>query len=114
MECLSHMANSGDDSTYYDYTKKWIESVNRGGLFLVNDITLSFFKSVEIKIQELLPNHLSSSGEKKFLIDTIQLVYAGYRYYKRRGCIRTTIHNYRVLGDNEGLCIDIYEFSPRE
>ena len=71
MECLSHMANSGDDSTYYDYTKKWIESVNRGGLFLVNDITLSFFKSVELKIQELLPNHLSSSGEKKFLIDTI-------------------------------------------
>ena len=72
MECLSHMANSGDDSTYYDYdTKKWIEIVNRGGLFLVNDITLSFFKSEEIKILELLPNHLSSSGEKKFLIDTI-------------------------------------------
>ena len=22
MECLSHMANSGDDSSYYDYTKK--------------------------------------------------------------------------------------------
>ena len=44
MECLSHMANFGDDSSYYDYTKKWIESVNRGGLFLLNDITLSFFK----------------------------------------------------------------------
>ena len=71
MECLTQMSNIGDDASFYDYTKKWVESVNRGGLFLVNDSTLRFFKSIEVKVQELLPHHLAKSGDKKSLIRTI-------------------------------------------
>ena len=68
MECLTRMSVMGDDSSFYNYTKQWVKSVNRGGLFLVGDSTFSFFKSM---VQKLLPDHLSKSGDKKSLINTI-------------------------------------------
>jgi hypothetical protein len=45
--------------------------VNRGGLFLVSDSTFNFFKSIEVMVQKLLPDHLSKSGDKKSLIEMI-------------------------------------------
>ena len=37
----------------------------------MSNSTFSFFKSVEVMVQKLLPDHLSKSGDKKSLIDTI-------------------------------------------
>ena len=34
------MAVAGDESSIHDYTTKWIEKVNRGDLFPVNDDSL--------------------------------------------------------------------------
>lgn len=72
-ECLSHMANVADDSSFYPYTMEWIEGINRGGLFVINDATFMFFKAVQIKTQETLPKHLakSSNVNKATLIKTI-------------------------------------------
>ncbi len=64
-ECLSHMAKTGEDSSFYAYTTKWIDTVNRGGLFEVNDGTYNFFKAVEVKTRQLLPQHLIESAKSK-------------------------------------------------
>jgi hypothetical protein len=44
--------NKGDSSlnedvSFFDYTKSWVESVNRGGLFFVNDEFYLFVKTIE-------------------------------------------------------------------
>ena len=53
VDCLSHMALSSSDedeeSSYYEYTKTWIDIVNRGGLFCVNEKTFLFFSICGIK-----------------------------------------------------------------
>ena len=41
VQCL-HQSGEGD--SYIEYTKKWIELVNRGKLFKVNDETYRFFQ----------------------------------------------------------------------
>ena len=38
MECLTRMSVMGDDTSFYNYTKQWVKSVNRGGLFLSLEI----------------------------------------------------------------------------
>ena len=47
VDCLSHMALSSSDedeeSSFYECTKTWIDIVNRGGLFCVNEKTFLFF-----------------------------------------------------------------------
>lgn len=63
VECLSHMAVSGEESSFYAYTKAWINSVNRGGLFCINEKAFLFFRAVELATQVHLPNHLSSRSK---------------------------------------------------
>ncbi len=75
VECLSNMASLGEESSFYDYTLEWISSVDRGGLFSVNNSTfISFFKAIEIKTQELLPQHLAAkpNAAKHDLIKSIE------------------------------------------
>ena len=57
-ECLSKMSKDDDDSSFCAYTKAWIDTINRGGLFDVNDI---LFKSIEVKTRQVLPQHLAGS-----------------------------------------------------
>ncbi len=71
VQCLNNMAMVVNDSLFYNYTKEWVESVDRGGLFLVNDSTFKFFKAVEVKLQLLLPQHLSQGGDKEALLAAI-------------------------------------------
>ena len=63
-ECLSNMAmvSSEQEPTFYEYTLEWIANIDRGGLFYVNDTTFCFFKSIEVKTQECLPQHLRSQS----------------------------------------------------
>ncbi len=71
VQCLNNMAMVGNDSSFYEYTKEWVESVDRGGLFLVNDSTFEFFKAVKVKVQLLLPQHLSQGSNKEALLAAI-------------------------------------------
>ena len=45
------------------YTKEWIDKVNHGGLFPLNDITFLFFVSVEVEVRHILPSHMVKSPE---------------------------------------------------
>ena len=64
VECLSNMGSSGDDASYYQYTREWVTNIDRG-LFHISDNTFCFFKVVEIKTQECLPGHLRSQSPDK-------------------------------------------------
>ncbi len=60
--CLQGMAvNSDENHDFLEYTKSWIDKVNRGGLFSVNNETFNLFIAVETSVRQLLPNRLSSS-----------------------------------------------------
>ena len=73
-ECLSSMDNRGDDSSYYQYTLEWIDSVNRGGLFVVNDDSFFLFKSVEAVIQKALPKHLTKTSQLGTKDDLVKII----------------------------------------
>ena len=53
------MAVEGD---FYAYIREWIITVDRGGLFHVNDSTFLFYRAVEVTRQSLLPHHLQNSS----------------------------------------------------
>ena len=44
-----------------NYTKEWIDRVNRGGLFPLNDATYRFFVSVEKEVRTILPSHMTKT-----------------------------------------------------
>ncbi len=54
IECLAAMAVNGEESTVLEYTRKWIDLVNRGGLFEINDTAFDFFKEIEMKVRKKL------------------------------------------------------------
>lgn len=43
VECLAEMGVKGPESSFYDYTQAWMNLVNRGGLFVMNDNCFLFF-----------------------------------------------------------------------
>lgn len=49
VDCLSSMAVVGNETSFYAYTiaTEWIKSVDRGGLFSVNDACFRLFRSFE-------------------------------------------------------------------
>ena len=76
VECLSGMAVNGEESDAIAYTSKWIELVNRGGVFEVSDATFTFFKEVELKVyQELLQaferNTQMGPAQRDIIISTV-------------------------------------------
>ena len=55
IECLGNMAVAGDSDDFHAYSRHWIDLVNRGGLFPLNDQAFSFFAEVERKVRSILP-----------------------------------------------------------
>ena len=45
LACLGNIAVAGDESSIHNYTTKWIEKVNRGGLFPANDDSFWLLRS---------------------------------------------------------------------
>ena len=74
VECLSHMAVEGNESSFLEYTKMWTSLVNRGGLFELNDTTYLLFKSIELKTQDILPHHLKKLDTTATKEDIIQAI----------------------------------------
>ncbi len=58
VECLSHMAIAGPESSFLEYTREWMKIVNRGGLFEVNDGAYHLFVSIELALCDKLKEHL--------------------------------------------------------
>ncbi len=63
IECLGDMAVVSEDTDFLEYTKKWISTVNRGGLFPLNNITYQLFIEIEKRVQTILPSHAVKSTE---------------------------------------------------
>ena len=58
VECLSNMHSDGPTSSLLDYTKEWVEKVNRGGLFDISDEAYRLFLSIEMSMRNILTEHL--------------------------------------------------------
>ena len=55
MECLTIMnEEEGDDVEFLQYTKLWVEQVNRGGLFHVSNDTYLIFRAMELASRHVL------------------------------------------------------------
>ena len=63
VQCLGQMAVSSDvdEEDFLAYTKHWINKVNRGGLFQLNNNAFRFFVSIEKEVQSLLPDYMAKS-----------------------------------------------------
>ena len=55
---------NGDESDFLQYTRSWLQNINRGGLFEVNDYDLAYqlFKEIEINLQHKHMNRLKPSS----------------------------------------------------
>ena len=62
--CLRNMAVlSEHDNNILEYTKEWVEKVNRGGLFPLNN-TFLFFVSIERRVRNNLSRNRTSSNQQ--------------------------------------------------
>ena len=67
VQCLGDMSVEGEGSDVLSYTRRWLEQVNRGGLFPLNDSTFTFFAAVEKQVRSRLPKHaIKPSSKEKF------------------------------------------------
>ena len=57
VQCLGDMAVEGNGDKVLAYTRKWLDLVNRGGLFPLNDNSFSFFVEIERIVRTLLARH---------------------------------------------------------
>ena len=48
--------------TYQQFTKQWVEKVNRGGLFLISDSIYELFQSMETVLRQYLPQLSTKHG----------------------------------------------------
>ena len=79
VECLSHMRADGTSSSLLNYTKEWVNKINRGCLFEVSDETFALFVAIELtmrnKLTECLKKSISvSSQSEKVKSDIIEFV----------------------------------------
>ncbi len=53
--CLGEMCVMGEPTDFTQCTTEWIDKVNRGGLFPLNDESFRFFGTVEGVVRTVLP-----------------------------------------------------------
>ena len=71
IQCLGEMAVQGEGDDLQEYTRKWFELVNRGGLFPLNDETFRFFVQVEKRVQFLLPKYAINLSDKEIFKESV-------------------------------------------
>ena len=62
VECIDYMHAVGPSSSLLEYTREWIDKVNRGGLFDVSDEAFHLFVAIEMAMRDRLATHLQSSS----------------------------------------------------
>ncbi len=63
--CLGEMAVVGEGGDILLYTSKWLDQVNRGGLFPLNDNSFSLFVAIEKVVKTVLHKHILSGNPDK-------------------------------------------------
>lgn len=61
VECIDQMYADGPSSSLLEYTREWVDRVNRGGLFDVSDAAYLLFYAIEEAMREKLTSHLTRS-----------------------------------------------------
>lgn len=76
VEYLGNMAAvcADSDPDLLAYIRLWIERVNRGSLFPLNDETFHFFVQVETVVRVLLPKHVVKAEYNKGVQDVIEKI----------------------------------------
>lgn len=74
VQCLLQMAIGVYEDSFYEYARKWFESVNRGGAFEVSDCTFNFFLVLEQCVRSTLPTHLTLNTNQKDVVDEIMAI----------------------------------------
>jgi len=64
---------AGDDSDVHNYTTKWLETVNRGGLFPVNNKSFLFFLATESSTVKLLTTTYNKISSQELNIKMLML-----------------------------------------
>ena len=57
LDCLDRMnenTSEGEPPTFLDYTKLWLDQINRGGLFKVNNDVFLLFQAMEVAVRRVL------------------------------------------------------------
>ena len=62
VKCIDYMHAVGPSSSLLEYTREWIDKVNRGGLFDVSDEAFHLFVAIEMAMRDRLATHLQSSS----------------------------------------------------
>ena len=65
VHCLGEMPVEGEGEDVLMYTRKWLEQVNRGGLYPINDEAFSFFVELKACICSILPRYLTTPNSDK-------------------------------------------------
>ena len=73
VQCLLHMAIGTYEDTFYGYTRRWFESINRGGAFEVSDSTFDFFLAVEKSTLHALKSFVHTSHDQKDVVDNLMM-----------------------------------------
>ena len=73
LEKMSEDSEEEDDDSYMEYTKKWIRTIDRGGLFRVNDEVYLFFHEIERMVRKFVVKlvNQSTQQEKQEIVDEI-------------------------------------------
>ena len=63
LECLSNedTSESDEQESVLSYTRKWVDLVNRGGLYVINDCVFSVFQAIELALQEYIHRTLADA-----------------------------------------------------
>ena len=56
------MYGDNDTDDFLAYTRTWIDKVNRGGLFPLNNDSFRFFVCIEQEVKRLLPTFMVKSN----------------------------------------------------
>ena len=97
VECIDSMHMSGPSSSLLQYTREWVDRINRGGLFYVSDSAYNFFVATEMALQVVLMNHIHTSYKLS----------AAESRAKKAAIVDDTVHNEDVLFHYHILAVDI-------
>ena len=73
--CLGEMAVLGEPTDFTQYTTEWLDIINRGGLFPLNDESFRFFYTVEGIVRTVLPRVVIGTSEdltRKTVVDAVK------------------------------------------
>lgn len=120
-ECLNNFQVEGTSTSLLDYTKNWVERVNRGGLYEVSNDAYFLFVAIEAAMRNKLTQHLRKSigtpseqetGAKAAIVGFVSQDDEVDSYWNKLSTdIKDESHSMELLKEIIGLWLNIRGFS---